>query len=340
MFTKSRIGVTDELRRDMSAEDEKRLWEDLLMAFKMNDKQFIHNCLDLASPGVLLNRQNQLDEYPIHMAARFGDVAILQRVHLPGSSDHLVQRNKLGETPLEVALKANQLDALRWLLPQLKRSAALSNTNQELSSVIISRCFEIAISSERQDLFEILSSWPNWIFLGQNNLTDGTVPSHLDYRRLFFVRASEKNMAPAIRLGLSELSALSPRDRLSILDEAIDGSRSQERLAHLPRLRFVKLFTTAAFGFSTDTASILLIFSNALLATTSLYFSKIHHSNSLACRFSRTCLKAVYQLQHPIGHFSSSILPRIELYRKRVMQARIQKPISCYMARDTGASFC
>lgn len=96
----------------LTKEERDRLWEELLIAFRLNDKIGVKDCL---KRGVSMDRKDQHGEHPIHMAARLGDVSILKQTHLPGSLERLFSTNNAGQTPLQVAFLANQMEATKWI---------------------------------------------------------------------------------------------------------------------------------------------------------------------------------------------------------------------------------
>ncbi|KAF2490848.1 hypothetical protein BU16DRAFT_595446 [Lophium mytilinum] len=65
----------DDLRRNLSEDQKKSLLDDLFKSFELNDRTGITDCLERGAP---VDRPDDYEEYPIHKAARFGDMAILK----------------------------------------------------------------------------------------------------------------------------------------------------------------------------------------------------------------------------------------------------------------------
>ena len=62
----------------MTEDEKSALWKELLEGFKLNDKVGIMDCLARRAP---VDVHDENGEYAIHLAARFGDTSILDRIH-------------------------------------------------------------------------------------------------------------------------------------------------------------------------------------------------------------------------------------------------------------------
>ena len=64
---------------NLSQEEHDSLWQELLEAFPSNDAICVLDCLDRSAP---INRlSGEGEEYPVRMAARLGNMNVLQRIH-------------------------------------------------------------------------------------------------------------------------------------------------------------------------------------------------------------------------------------------------------------------
>jgi hypothetical protein len=143
----------------MTDEERDALWKELLVAFQLNDKVGIKDCL---ARGASMDRMDQYGEYPIHMAARLGDVSILAPTHLPDGIDRLLSRNKSGDTPLQVAYSSNQLETMRWLL-DINVKKLDDKPWEPMARKAIDRLVKSAIDAERQEVLEvIIDTLPEW----------------------------------------------------------------------------------------------------------------------------------------------------------------------------------
>jgi hypothetical protein len=149
--TKSQITMTEE-ERDA-------LWEEMLEAFRLNDNVGVKDCF---ARGVSMDRTDQYEEYPIHMAARLGDVSILKQTHLPSGVDRLLSKNKVGDTPLQVAFSANKLEPTRWLFEEYVKHL----DDQVLGHVARKAVCDLtknAIDAERENTLKIITDvLPEW----------------------------------------------------------------------------------------------------------------------------------------------------------------------------------
>lgn len=163
-----------EMLKDLTPEEEDQLWLDLQEAFKTNDRTWIYHCLDSGAP---LSRKTSQNEYPIHMAARFGDVAVLEKVCLPVRSHHLRERNSSAQTPLEIALFANNAAAIKWIVAMLaqQRQYLLPHDQKDVDDTVIG-CIFTAVDSKNPEAIVALTSWPNW----QELTLDKNLPKQLN----------------------------------------------------------------------------------------------------------------------------------------------------------------
>ncbi|KAF3038739.1 hypothetical protein E8E11_007318, partial [Didymella keratinophila] len=129
------VDITEHRRHhelNLSKEDQDALWQELLDAFNMNDATYVLDCLHRGAP---VNRvEENSREYPIHMAARVGNMEVLKRLQPPGGTlkatrgdetelrdseahrtttmDRPISQNADSHTLLTVAVGANQPDAV------------------------------------------------------------------------------------------------------------------------------------------------------------------------------------------------------------------------------------
>lgn len=193
-FAKIAVHAVDELLVDttqlhrhhelnLSKEEQDVLWQELLDAFRMNDLNYILDCLNRGAP---VNRcEMNSKEYCIHMAARFGNLEVLRRLLPPGETlqiahcnepvfedfvsfyatplGRLLTPNADSQTPLTVAVGANQLEAFRWLLKRLReRHDAEGQPHSEAQKCVIEALTSILRSSKLNMLKDIAKIWPNW----------------------------------------------------------------------------------------------------------------------------------------------------------------------------------
>jgi hypothetical protein len=155
----SALDSNTKIQITMTEEERDALWDEMLCAFRLNDKVGVKDCF---ARGVSMDRTDQYEEYPIHMAARLGDVSILKQTLLPSSVDRLFSRNKFGDTPLQVAFSAIKLELTQWLFEEYVK---LSN-DQVLGHVArktICDLVENAIDAEREDMLKIITDvLPEW----------------------------------------------------------------------------------------------------------------------------------------------------------------------------------
>jgi hypothetical protein len=171
-FGKIDLTTTDELFVDdsvldsntktqitMTEEERDALWDEMLEAFRLNDKVVVKDCF---ARGVSMNRTDQYEEYPIHMAARLGDVSILKQTHLPSGVDRLLSKNKVGDTPLQVAFSANKLEPTQWLFKEY-----LKHLDDKVLGPVARKAIgdltKNAIDAEREDTLKIITdALPEW----------------------------------------------------------------------------------------------------------------------------------------------------------------------------------
>jgi hypothetical protein len=105
----------EQLDQARDAEQKETLWEQLLEAFESNDSTYVIECVQDGAP---MNRKNDVGDYPLHMAARFGNTKAISKVcgELPEqAADRLVQLNSSEQSPLAVAVQSDKLEAAGYL---------------------------------------------------------------------------------------------------------------------------------------------------------------------------------------------------------------------------------
>jgi hypothetical protein len=143
----------------MTEEERDTLWDEMLGAFRLNDKVGVKDCF---ARGVSMDRTDQYEEYPIHMAARLGDVSILKQTHLPSGIDRLLSKNKVGDTPLQIAFSANKPESTQWLLKEYVKHSD-DRRLSHLARNAICDLAKNAINAEREDTLQIITDiLPEW----------------------------------------------------------------------------------------------------------------------------------------------------------------------------------
>jgi hypothetical protein len=155
----SALDSNTKIQITMTEEERDALWDEMLSAFRLNDKVGVKDCF---ARGVSMDRRDQYEEYPIHMAARLGDVSILKQTHLPSSIDRLLSRNKAGDTPLQVAFSTNKLELTQWLFEEYVKHL----DDQILGHAARTALCDLAknaIDAEREDTLKIVTDvLPEW----------------------------------------------------------------------------------------------------------------------------------------------------------------------------------
>ncbi|KAH6616348.1 hypothetical protein C7974DRAFT_43360 [Boeremia exigua] len=170
---------------NLSKEEQDGLWEELKLAFVENDKVYIMDCLNRGAPDNRLDEETR--EYPIHMAARFGNLDVLSRIHPPGPHntltatdqfdiemrnilristdyfDRLLSPNVYEETPLTLAVNVNQKSAVQWILDRFREIPGTSVELYERAEWEVIRVMESLIQAEKTDLLTIfMHKCPHW----------------------------------------------------------------------------------------------------------------------------------------------------------------------------------
>jgi hypothetical protein len=147
------------LQITMTEEEKDALWDEMLGAFRLNDKVGVKDCF---ARGVSMDRTDQYEEYPIHMAARLGDVSILKQTHLPSGIDRLLSKSKAGDTPLQVAFSANKLEPTQWLLEEYVKHL-YDPILCHVARKAVCDLAKNAIDAEREDTLKIITDvLPEW----------------------------------------------------------------------------------------------------------------------------------------------------------------------------------
>ncbi|KAJ4361440.1 hypothetical protein N0V95_001857 [Ascochyta clinopodiicola] len=165
-FCKHPLAYPDELLLENStdlpiSENEKnQRWKDLVESFSFSDKNGILLALAGGSP---VDRQDEYKQHPIHMAARFGSVKILETI---GSRlgtqlyDQLLHHNVSNETPLEIAFGNMNKEAAEWITVRLLRSPSHQAAEaQKIGATVLKKL----ITSESLDALQsFVSVWSSW----------------------------------------------------------------------------------------------------------------------------------------------------------------------------------
>jgi hypothetical protein len=143
----------------MTEEERDALWDEMLGAFRLNDKVGVKDCF---ARGVSMDRTDQYEEYPTHMAARLGDVSILKQTHLPSAVNRLLSKNKVGDTPLQVAFNANKLETTQWICGEYVKHLD-DRILGHVARKAICDLANNAIDAEREDTLKIITDvLPEW----------------------------------------------------------------------------------------------------------------------------------------------------------------------------------
>jgi hypothetical protein len=155
----SALDSNTKIKITMTEEERDALWNEMLDAFRLNDEIGVKDCF---ARGVSMDRTDQYQEHPMHMAARLGAVSILKQTHLPSRVDRLFSKNKVGDTPLQVAFNAIKLEATQWLFEEYVKHM----DDQVLGHVARKAICDLAkdaIDAEREDTLKIITDvLPKW----------------------------------------------------------------------------------------------------------------------------------------------------------------------------------
>jgi hypothetical protein len=142
----------------MTEEERDALWDEMLGAFRLNDKVGVKDCF---ARGVSMDRTDQYEEYPTHMA-RLGDVSILKQTHLPSAVNRLLSKNKVGDTPLQIAFNANKLETTQWICGEYVKHLD-DRILGHVARKAIRDLANNAIDAEREDTLKIITDvLPEW----------------------------------------------------------------------------------------------------------------------------------------------------------------------------------
>lgn len=213
-FEKVALRPADELLADavalvritelnLSLEEQDVLWQELLDAFSNNDAIYVLDCLDRGAP---VNRSSEEREFPIHMAARLGNMDVVHRIHPPVvarqpsangvpvprispqkestemldlskkgfSSDpfqRLISKNADGLTPLNLAVNANRTQTVKWLLQRMLEIPSVSKENNLAAQNSVVAAMRSVIMAEKIELLETIhDAWPRWESLHLSDL--------------------------------------------------------------------------------------------------------------------------------------------------------------------------
>ncbi|KAJ4363263.1 hypothetical protein N0V95_001166 [Ascochyta clinopodiicola] len=184
----------------LSQKEQDGLWQELIVAFDNYDATYVMDCLDRGAPDNRFHKESL--EYPLHMAARFGDMEILQRLLPSGNyatsaeDDRItiledfnaqLEYDEFGfrdglrkmartsvyyrlltpnadiELPLQLAVNANQNDAVSWILKRLLEIEVTSGHVSSAARDCVAAALAKVIKAEKLDMLKIFSeTWPQW----------------------------------------------------------------------------------------------------------------------------------------------------------------------------------
>lgn len=170
-----------------------KFWEELQLAFKINDAKSIKDCLNRGAPTEMMDAHQ---EFPIHMAARFGDIQILDKIYTEQDFGKLFSKNAVGDTPLMIAHSCNNVAVVKWILR--RKPPTGQNWPTWPIKTEISRIMNDAILAERVDpgdLLDIITTSelvPNW------GLSHRNLPTPFAYALLKNKTESAKFICPRL----------------------------------------------------------------------------------------------------------------------------------------------
>jgi len=204
------------------------LWGELLSAFEMNDLTYIKDCLKRGAP---IDRRNGMGEYPMHMAARFGNPEVLIKTygaHTDGAYDRLLAKNSSQQPPLEIAIQADKAEAAVYIIKTMaeeqRRHAIESGCNKSRSrgyefSYIITDALERAITARQMHVTKILvENWAAWDSLP---VSDGNPDLSFSTSGIMYWPFWSSVRVNDIRLAEFLISKI--RDK-NLLDDFVDGT--------------------------------------------------------------------------------------------------------------------
>jgi ankyrin repeat protein len=121
----------------MDAERLETLWNRLLEAFRTNDSKYVAECVKLRAP---LDRQNDVGDFPVHMAARLGKTEVVSEVfgkHPEQTAKRLLQVNKSKQSALEVAIQADKMEAADLITTLILETREQISTKSEFEEARI-----------------------------------------------------------------------------------------------------------------------------------------------------------------------------------------------------------
>jgi ankyrin repeat protein len=157
LFNEKPLHTYEELQANMTEQERRHLWEELISAFKEKNTVWVNDCLDRGPPMDWKDSQN---ETVLHMAARLGDTAILDRIFLPDRPFSLLEKSNANETPLHVAVKVNTVAAIGYLLAEMNKN--FYSLSEIATKEAVVTCFDMAVTDHKEAALERLTSWPDW----------------------------------------------------------------------------------------------------------------------------------------------------------------------------------
>lgn len=153
LTAKRQLLTVEERRLFLTPEQQNTLWDEVELGIKLNDIPGIHDSILRGAP---VDRKDRHGDTLLHIAARVGNLALLQAVCTSASSNLLFVDNGISETPLETAIKANQVDAAKLILDEMKKK------NIDEGKATLAKIFGIAIEADKLSTLFILITWPGW----------------------------------------------------------------------------------------------------------------------------------------------------------------------------------
>jgi hypothetical protein len=119
LTNQSLIGPDAQSLHQLNLEKQNTLWKEWILSVDLGDRRGMLECLQQGLP----RDRSFAEEYPIHMAARFNDIDIIDGAYSDHEDDdkercyeRLCDPNQLGQTPILIAYKGGNFAAMETLL--------------------------------------------------------------------------------------------------------------------------------------------------------------------------------------------------------------------------------
>lgn len=216
LTAKQQLLTVEERRLFLTEEQSNNLWNEVVQGIKLND---ITGVLDSILRGASVNRKDEHGDTLLHTAARLGDEALLQAVCARAPQSLVLVDNGTSENALEIAIRANKLDAAKRILAEMRK-----NNNDDCRAAL-AKSFVLAIEAEKLSTLRILVTWPKWEEL------EASIPG--EQPQNIFKFAIKNNKVQATKILLDYSASIAPSSpRIQTLFEYVLHNR-QEAMATL-----------------------------------------------------------------------------------------------------------